>query len=160
MLPKVKIEEIYRRQAKTVFRVAVSYGLEREECKDIVQDCFIRLMQSGFIPSSEDHEKAWLIVTAGNLCKDYWRQKARQNVPLEEADGAVAPDKANVDFMHLRELLRKLPERLRLPLHFYYYEGYNSREIADMLNLHPVTVRKQLQEAREKLREHMGGEWE
>ena len=64
------IAEIYNRQVDTVYRICFSFMKNQADTEDMVQETFLRLLSSGVIFQSEEHEKAWLIVTASNLCKD------------------------------------------------------------------------------------------
>ena len=77
-----EITELYQRHVDTVYRVCYSYMKNRADTEDMVQDTFIKLISSGVCFQSTEHEKAWLIVTASNLCKNalrhWWRR--RENI--------------------------------------------------------------------------------
>ena len=133
--------------------VAVGYGLQTADCEDVVQETFMRLLRADPTFNDSEHEKAWLIVTAANVCKNYLTKSERKNLALQDwdADGETpssevppAPDQDS----QLLACLGQLPERLRLTLYLYYYEGYNSQEISEMLGIHPASVRRRLSEAR------------
>ena len=65
-----EITEIYHRQIDTVYRICYSFMKNKPEAEDMVQETFLRLIASGKTFENQRHEKAWLIVTASNLCKD------------------------------------------------------------------------------------------
>ena len=65
-----EITEIYNRQVDTVYRICYSFMKNISDTEDMVQETFLRLIRTGVLFQSEEHEKAWLIVTASNLCKD------------------------------------------------------------------------------------------
>ncbi|MDO5016431.1 MAG: sigma-70 family RNA polymerase sigma factor [Eubacteriales bacterium] len=157
MRTKEELARIYQRRARTVYLVAVSYGLQVVDCEDIVQETFIRLLRANPAFNDAEHEKAWLIVTAGNLCKNYLAKSERKNIPLEGWDGPVETGEtgsgAYDSEQQMIHCIRQLPERLRLTVYLYYYESYNSREIADMLGIHSASVRRRLSEARRYLKE-------
>jgi RNA polymerase sigma factor (sigma-70 family) len=154
MRTKEELARIYQRHARTVYMVAVSYGLQAADCEDIVQETFIRLLRANPVFNDAEHEKAWLIVTAGNLCKNYLAKSERKNIPLDGWDApADSGPAANESEQQMVRCLRQLPERLRLTVYLYYYEGYNSREIAEMLGIHSASVRRRLSEARGYLKE-------
>ena len=77
---------LYQRHVKTVYRVCYLYMKNPQDTEDMVQSTFLKLFQYPGEFSDSEHEKAWLIVTAGNLCKDqlksWWRKR---RVPLEES---------------------------------------------------------------------------
>ena len=58
------------------------------------------------------------------------------------------------------EVIQSLPPKDRAALHLYYYEGYQTAEIAAMTGWREGTVRSRLARARDKLRELLKGEWE
>ena len=51
-----------------------------------------------------------------------------------------------------------LPEKYRLPVHLFYYEGYSIQETAAILGRRESTVRTQLTRARAMLRERLEAE--
>ena len=62
-----------------------------------------------------------------------------------------------------RELLNsvlKLPSKYKIIIYMYYYEGYNSREIAKILNKNESTIRTYLKEGRSLLKDDLGGNYE
>ena len=57
------------------------------------------------------------------------------------------------------EVVLALPEKYKDIVLLYYYEGYTAAEVAEMLEKPPSTVRNLLADAREILREQLGGDW-
>ena len=49
--------------------------------------------------------------------------------------------------------VQKLPEKYRIVIHLYYYEGYSVEEIAKMLSANDSTVKSWMRRARLKLKE-------
>ncbi len=70
-----EIGEIFNRQVDTVYRICFSFVKNAADTEDMVQETFLRLLSRKVIFQSEEHEKAWLIVTASNLCKDFLKSK-------------------------------------------------------------------------------------
>jgi len=52
-----------------------------------------------------------------------------------------------------------LPDKYKTVVYLYYYEGYNSVEISKILHKPQSTIRNYLHEARNILREKLGGEF-
>lgn len=57
----------------------------------------------------------------------------------------------------LTEALLALPEKYRITLYLYYWEGYPAREVAALLGCRESTVRTRLQRGREMLKNDLGG---
>ena len=78
-----EITEIYERNIDTIFRVCYSFMKNKPEAEDMAQETFLRLIASGKTFENQRHEKAWLIVTASNLCKDQLKRSYRREEELE-----------------------------------------------------------------------------
>ena len=62
---------LYRVHADTVYRVCFTCMKgHRMDAEDALQATFLALMRCGKRFESAAHEKAWLIVTASNVCKN------------------------------------------------------------------------------------------
>ncbi len=152
-----QVTGIYLRQVDTVYRVCYLYVKNAQDAADLTQSTFLRLLQSAPAFQNAAHEKAWLIVTAGNLCKDFLRHWWRRVGPLEEAEGAAVPQEPGSEAEQVREQLMALPEKYRLPLYLFYYEGYSTGEIAGLLHKKEATVRSLLHRGRSRLRDGYEG---
>lgn len=159
MVDEKKLTELFQRHADTVYRVCLLQMRSREDAEDVVQSTFLKLVEKPVHFVDEAHERAWLIVTASNACKNqlkYWFRTRRSVLPLEEVTSKVQEDTSEV-----LEAIWNLPERYATLLYLYYYEGYNSSEIARMQSVKESTLRSRLVKARELMgeklrREHHG----
>lgn len=70
--------EIYNRHVDTVYRVCFSFMKNAADTEDMVQETFLKLISCKKKFTSKEHEKAWLIVTASNTCKDELRRFRRR----------------------------------------------------------------------------------
>ena len=150
-----EITEIYNRHVDTVYRVCYSFMRNRPETEDMVQETFLRLITSGKCFENERHEKAWLIVTASNLCKDSLKKWWRRNEDIEEYSASLQ-DMTHADHEVLDAILA-LPNDQKCVVYMYYYEGYTTPEIADFLQCPQATVRSRLSRARKQLSFMLGG---
>ena len=151
------IESIFRRHAQTVYRVCYSFMGNAADAEDATQATFMKLIDHPRVFDSEEHEKAWLIVCASNLCKDILKSAGRTRVVAmpeqEPADQRQAdPIDATLD------AVLRLPAKYKDVVYLHYYEGYKTDEIARMLDEKPSTVRNRLRDARMMLRKTLGGE--
>ena len=74
----------------------------------------------------------------------------------EDMPELAAPEKE--DFSDVKEAVMKLPPKLKDVVLMFYYDGYQTDEIAKMLGRLPSTVRNQLRDARKLLKNTLGGE--
>jgi RNA polymerase sigma factor (sigma-70 family) len=80
-----ELVRIYNRHVNTVYRICFMFMKNRHNAEDMVQITFVRLMKDKTVFQNEEHEKAWLIRTATNLCKDYFRHWWSKTVSINEA---------------------------------------------------------------------------
>ena len=151
------IEAVFRRHAQTVYRVCYSFMGNAADAEDATQATFMKLVVSPRSFESEQHEKAWLIVCASNLCKDMLKSAGRTRVvAMPEQEPADMRSAEPID-VTLDAVLR-LPVKYKDVVYLHYYEGYKTDEIARMLDEKPSTVRNRLRDARGLLRKSLGGE--
>ncbi len=153
-----EISEIYERQVKTVWRVCCAYMKNDADTEDAVQETFFRLVRSGPAFESEAHEKAWLIRTAGNVCKNMLKHWWRKSESLDDHLERPAPEK---EFSgDVLDAVLSLPDRYKAAVYLYYYEGRSGKEIAEQLHTPHSTIRNHLIEARALLRERLGDDFD
>ena len=141
---------IYRRQFKMVYQVCLMLMKHVPDAEDAAQTVFRRVMERDAPFRDPEHEKAWLIVTARNECRDqlrhWWRARRADSSVLD----TLAWEQPQDGFVW--EQVAALPEKHRLVLYLHYYQGYATDEIAKMLGENPSTVRSRLVQARKKLK--------
>ena len=153
-----EITEIYHRQIDTVYRICYSYMKNKPEAEDMVQETFLRLIASGKTFENQRHEKAWLIVTASNLCKDQLKRLYRNDEDLDD-HAELAGEQEPKENPVLEAILR-LPNDYKTAVYLHYYEGYSTAEIAKFLRCPQSTVRTRLARARKQLKTMLGGDLE
>ncbi len=155
-----EIAGIYERQMPTVWKVCRTYMKNTADTEDAAADTFAAMIRSSPDFENTEHEKAWLIRTASNVCKNMLRRASRKNESLdalaEEGDRREFAAPEDDTALLLRDAVDSLPERCRIVVYLYYYEGYATEEIAGILKRPSSTVRNRLSEARKLLKERLG----
>ena len=142
----VQIVETY---SDMLLRIAINRVRSMSEAEDIVQAVYLRLMTRQPRFKSPEHERAWLIRTAINLCLDYHKSASRRtSVPLNDDIAAAQPEE-NAEVL---EAVWRLPERDRYIVYLYYYEELPVKEIASLLDEQTGTITSRLSRARKKLK--------
>lgn len=145
------LEAIYERRFDMVYRVCFLYMRNQSDTEDAVSTVFVKLLEQERTFDSEEHEKAWLIVTAQNVCKNELRRKRRRHLPIESAEGVAA--ETTVD--ETLPVLLSLPETYKTALYLYYYEGYTSAQAARVMRKNESTVRTYLAKGRAMLKQRL-----
>ena len=77
--------------AGTILRISYSYLKQTCDAEDICQTVFLKYLTNDCTFDSIDHEKAWIIRTTINACKDYLKSAHfRRTVALDEAAAVAA----------------------------------------------------------------------
>ena len=146
---------------------ALHYLHDLEEAEDIVQDSFVRLLESGKYDalcrqSSRLHSltnqlKSFLYVSVRNACIDRLRRKnpVLQNVSPSDLQGLISDEQAIDSSSREAELwtaIEQLPDRCREIFLMSKRDGMTYREIAEELGLSEKTVEHQISKALKILR--------
>lgn len=145
--------DIYNKYVETVYRICYMYYKNQNDTEDAVQTTFIKLLESKKTFNDYEHIKAWLIVTASNICKNSLKHWYKKITRLEEEDDI----KSSTPHTELLNSVLNLPKKYKIIIYMYYYEGYNSREIAKILNKNESTIRTYLKNGRSLLKDDLGG---
>ncbi len=124
------------------------------EAEDIVQETFVKLFNTDKTFNCDEHCKAWLIRVTVNLSKNLL--KSFRYTRTEELSEAIPIE--GLAESELADALSALPRKYRAVIHLHYFEGYSSKEIADIMGLSVSAVTTRLSRAREKLKSIMMAE--
>ena len=157
--PNEDFEAFYLKYSKFVYRICFIYMKNSYDAEDCTEDVFAKVLSGRYLFNGEEHERKWLSVTAMNLCKDKLKSHKRKNtVSLEQCEEISTESDFHIDET-LKEVL-KLPPKYKDVIYLYYYMGYKTDEIAQILHKPASTVRNHMREAREMLKIKLGGEQE
>lgn len=156
-MEKFEPERIYNLYFDTVYKVCFLYMKNHADTQDMAQETFCQLLSKSFQYETDEKTKAWLIVSASNLCKNHlkkwWVKKSvsYEDSIAEHADknGLVAESGSGSE---VYRTVMSLDEKYALPTYLYYYEGYKTAEIARILHTKPSTIQTRLAKARELLK--------
>ena len=154
---EVLAERILDVYGDAVLRLAYTYVHNMSDAEDILQETLIRYLENRPVFENEKHEKAWLFRVAANLSKNKIAyNKIRQADQLE--DQLIVQEREDLTFVW--DAVKRLPESYREAIHLYYYEGFPTAQIAEILGKKESSVRSDLRRGREKLREVLREEYD
>jgi len=154
-------ERMYREYFPKIYNYIFYRILSREETEDLVSEIFIKVAKNaGTFDERKASLRTWIFRIAKNTLISYYRSR-KPTLSLDDEDaGVVIP----VDFEEqLRQIsseerqilyqeLGKLKERERLIVYYRFFEGYNNRQIALLLEMNESTVGTVLSRTLKKLR--------
>ena len=134
----------------SLYRLCTVMMQNREDAQDAVQESFLRYITKAPDFKNQEHEKAWLIRVASNVCKDMLRYRKHTSLLSLDEIRTVSTSEDNAQILGM---LMMLEEKYKTVLHLHYIEGYGTQEISSVLGVSNAAVKKRLQRGREKLRE-------
>ena len=146
-----EVASLYWRHVDMVYQICLMLMKNVPDAEDAVQTVFRKVMEYGKPFRDPEHEKAWLIVTARNECRNRLKHWWRTRRESEEVLNTLAWEQPRDG--ELWDLILTLPEKYRLVLYLHCYQGYTALETAEILKKNPSTVRTWLAQARRKLKE-------
>ncbi len=120
---------------------------DREAAHDIAAEAFTRLL-SRWVTVHDP--KGYLYVTATNLVRDRWRREQRDRKLCERLEQTTPTSTPAAD-PWLRDLVERLPERMRVPVLLHYYADMSIAEVAAALHRPEGTIKRVLHDARARL---------
>ena len=142
----------------------------RAEGDELYQDTMLILLEKQHNLDGSQNVKSYAISAAVKLWKNRQRKIARRLrlVPQESLEEltqrgiqpgeTASPEEALLQKSQaeiLREMIRQLPEKYRLPLQLHYSADLPVKEIAKLMKLPESTVKTRLRRAKEQLRQKL-----
>ena len=120
---------------------------DRDAAHDIASEAFTRLL-SKWVGVRDP--RGFLYVTATNLARDRWRREQRDRRLCARLE-RVTPTSAPANDPWLRDLVERLPERMRVSVLLYYFADMSIDEVAAAMHRPPGTIKRTLSDARGRL---------
>ena len=156
--------------ATLAFRVAYSVLRDRAEAEDVAQESLLRAYRNFRRLRDRAVFRSWLVRIAWRGALDHQRSRKRRERHEDDAAAEAvraissgmrqnAEDLAAASEVHRRlsAELERLPEKLRLVMTMCAIEGYDTREVAQLLRLPEATVKSRLRLGRKRLTEKLRG---
>ena len=153
-----QLEYYFREYYTLIYRVAFTQIKGHIDAEDILQEVFVRILRYQPQFENKEHEKAWLLRTTMNLCKDYIKSKWHSTTVSLDMIPEAEKSYFKVPFIEEDDTLwavLQLPEQYRNTLYFFYYEDYSIKEIADIFDQPKNTIKTNLKRGREKLKKYL-----
>jgi RNA polymerase sigma-70 factor, ECF subfamily len=139
------------------FRVALGVLHNTAEAEDVAQEAMLRAYRNFSRLRDRDRFRGWLVRMAWRLALDRIRaagRRARREHASMEAISEINAENvaASQEFeRHVACAVDELPEKLRVVIVLAAIEGYNTGEVASLLDIPEGTVKSRLFLARKQL---------
>ncbi|MBI2680767.1 MAG: RNA polymerase sigma factor [Candidatus Solibacter usitatus] len=144
-------QSFYRRTAPALQTYIRRVCGDAGGAEDLLQEAYLRLLRTPLPPLSEPQLKAYLFRAATRLIYDEWKRRRVDGLrSLQFLFRKPAPENPNLK-TDMERFFGELKPRERALLWLAYVEGYDHREMAEILNLGEKSVRVSLFRARNRL---------
>jgi len=140
-----------------LFRLARRLSSNHDDARDLVQETYVRALQSSTaLPDDAHGQESWLVTTMLNIARDRERRQAVRRrlaprAPEGPADGRANPEPGYLARIAVQDALARLDGRRRAVVVLHYLEGEPVNRVAALLGVSPITVRWHLARARRQL---------
>ena len=139
-----QICDLYAQHKTGIFRYVLSITKDPQLSEDVLQDTFLKVLQSGIVCTA-GKEQAWLYRVARNLCYDHLRRRKREQ-------GHIAPPAAEEPQYEYIELIASLSPRDREIVTLKIVGGLTHQEIGAVLGISAKAAQKRYERAIAALR--------
>ncbi len=152
--------QLYKQYCKGMFCVAMRYVQNSYDAEDMVQESFVKAFQRIHQFKGEVTFGAWLKRIVINKSIDFLKAKKHRLVSLDENYLQVAEDNDNdwtveqdITIDQVKKAINQLPEKYKYVVMMFLIEGYDHKEISEVLKLTETTSRTRLLRGKSYLKE-------
>ncbi len=143
--------ELYKRYDRILFAICLRYSPNYAEAEDNLQDAFLTIFKKIEQYNAKGSFEGWMKRIAVNtVLQKYRKQRSFEIVDegqiQDEEEVEVETDEIPLDF--LLKIVQELPDRYRLVFSMYVMDGYQHKEIAELLGISDGTSKSNLARAR------------
>lgn len=149
---------LYERYCRKMMVVCMRYSRTTGEAEDILQDGFIKVFQGIKDFRQQSKLETWITRIMVNTALNFQRKKLYlfpmvdvQDLDLPENEISIS----SIHFSQLLEMIQSLPQGCQIVFNLFAIEGYNHKEIAEMLGISEGTSKSQYARARALLQEKL-----
>ncbi|MGI8426457.1 MAG: RNA polymerase sigma factor [Actinomycetota bacterium] len=153
-----RLESLIESYQPRVYRAACMVLRDPVAAEDVAQDTFLRAYAAMPRIDASTDLGPWLCRISINLCLNRIRSRRREQSALdrmgrEQASLIETSAEFDGDKSALDEALRRLPDRLRIPVILRYYLDFSEAETGKLLSIRTGTIKSRLHQARRLLSE-------
>lgn len=153
--------ELYKQVYSYLMSICVRYSKDKDSASEMLNVAYLKILNNIQNYKPEISFKAWIRrITVNTLIDEYRKNKRqRENVTYVEeyydntdySEVNEALSKISCEQIH--KLIAQLPNATKEVFNLYVIDGYNHREIAELLGISEGTSKWHLSEARQKLKQ-------
>jgi RNA polymerase sigma factor (sigma-70 family) len=153
-------ERLYKNYYRAMITICLRYTKNEEDAVEVLNNGFLKVFKNiQRYDSSQARLYTWIRTIVINSCLDFIKQKQKLEKTdelSEDAEVHMAPEVINkMKTSDLLEQVKRLTPATQAVFNLYVIEGYNHKEIAQLLSISEGTSKWHLSEARKNLQQYL-----
>lgn len=149
--------EIYQLYSKAMYNTALRICVVQEEAEDVLQEAFLSAFRNISSYREDATFGAWLKRIVVNKAITSLRKSEKEALMMEEVEDQeeyqeVGDAVSGLTVERVRQAVMELPKGFRSVVSLYLFEGYDHKEISDILGITESTSKSQFKRAKDKLK--------
>ena len=151
--------QLYNLYSKAMYNICFRMTQQQEEAEDLLQESFSYAFSKLGSFRFESSFGAWLKRIVVNTCINHFK-KRKVDLVLTDQQNETLPDEDQVDYADIKlevdrvmKALERLPQGYRVVFSLYLLEGYDHKEISEILGITESTSKSQFLRAKLKMKE-------
>lgn len=152
--------KLYKQYCDGMFCVAMRFLKNPDDAEDVLQESFIKAFQRIHQFKGEVTFGAWLKRIVVNSSIDFLKSKHQKTMELDESYMHIADDeswdvKEGVNIEEVKKKIEELPGKYKYVVQLFLVEGYDHKEISEILDISETASRTRLLRGKNYLKESL-----
>lgn len=153
--------ELYRLYSQAMYNVCLRMVNNELDAEDLLQQSFVDVFSKMDSFRYESSIGAWIKRIVVNNCINFLKKRKLKIEALDDRFHQVTDNEpveaSKLNVKAINQAMKDLPEGYRVVFSLYMFEGYDHKEIGDILNITEATSKSQFSRAKKKLKELLEG---
>jgi len=150
--------QIYKLYSKAMYNISLRITNDPDTAEDVLQDAFVSAFRNLESYQAKATFGAWLKRIVVNTAINQMNKKGISTVSMEETEVEVQDyeeesyPNQNYEVIRIKKAMELLPDGYRMVFSLYLLEGYDHKEIAEIMDITESTSKSQFNRAKNKIR--------
>jgi RNA polymerase sigma-70 factor (ECF subfamily) len=152
---------LYDKYKNFVYDFGRTMGIPRDLCSDFLQNVFLRVFEKIYKFKDDKEFFPWLFSLVRNECINFIKKNKKRirSYSQHEEFESISKEPEDEDAILIEEIrksLNQLPYEEKEAIFLRYYQDFDAKEIAKILNVSERKVYILIERGIEKIRKHLG----
>ena len=154
--------DLYRLYSQAMYNICLRMLNDDLDAEDLLQQSFVDVFTKMSNFRYESSIGAWIKRIVVNNCINFLKKRRLHIQSIDDSYLQIADDlpidKQAINVEAIKGAIGKLPDGYRVVFSLYLFEGYDHKEIGDILCISEATSKSQYSRAKKKLRDLLEGQ--